>query len=575
MGGRIPRSFVDELLTRTDVVEVIAARVPLRKAGQNFTARCPFHSEKTPSFTVSPAKQFYHCFGCGAHGTAISFLMEHDKLSFPEAVAELARAAGLEVPAKAGGERAVDAGIYELMQQADRYFQAALRGAPQGHRALAYLKQRRLSEEVTATFGVGYAPDAWDGLLRHMGEHGVSVEALVGAGLVVHNDSGRTYDRFRDRIMFPICDRRGRTIAFGGRVLGEATPKYLNSPETAIFHKGRTLYGLHQALAADGKPERLLLVEGYMDVVALAQFGIRYAVAALGTSATREHLQAAYRVAPTLVFCFDGDRAGQMAARRAMTLALPLMEDGREARFLILPEGEDPDSLVRREGAEAFVARVAAALPLSELLIQQLREGIDLSAADGRARLLDRARPMLAEMPAGALKALLTESLAHLTHLQIERIGQLLDGGEAPRGSRRPVAVNRTLVRHGIALLLHRPALAAEVEIPADLATVPEPGAQLLSELLEIARRSPHLPGAALVERYRDSGQSEALARLCEWQPEIPEAQLGIELAETLRLLKERHAPRRVILDKLARGEPVTEAEREALRRGSEPRGAM
>jgi DNA primase len=570
MGGLIPNDFIDAVLERSDIVELIGARVPLRKAGQNFTACCPFHSEKTPSFTVSPSKQFYHCFGCGAHGTALGFLMEHDKLSFPEAVEELAGAVGLEVPKEARAERSRDTGVYDLVQQADQYFQEALRSSEGQQRAVEYLKQRGLTGEIAAVFGIGYAPNSWDGLLRHLTSRGADTEALVQCGLVVRNDKGRTYDRFRDRVMFPIRDRRGRTIAFGGRVLGDDTPKYLNSPESSIFHKGRTLYGLQEALGSDAKPARLVVVEGYMDVVALAQFGIHYAVAALGTSATREHLQAAFRAAPTLVFCFDGDRAGRMAAKRAMENALPLIEGGREARFLFLPEGEDPDSLVRQEGSEAFARRLDAATPLSEFLMEQLSQEADLNSREGRARVLERAKPFLAEVPAGAFRELLHESLGDISHQPVEMVRRIVTGTGAPRRvAQAPVDTHRTVVRHAIALLLHRPGLAAEIEIPSELASVPERGAGLLANLLEIARDNPHLNGAAMIERYRNSEHWEALSRLCQWQPEIPEERLRDELADTLRRLRERHTPHRAILEKLAHGETLNELEREILRRGT------
>lgn len=575
MSGRIPRTFVDELLTRIDIVEVVGARVPLRKAGREFTACCPFHSEKTPSFTVSPSKQFYHCFGCGAHGSAIGFLMEHERLSFPEAIEELASNLGLDVPYEGGGAgRPRDDGSYEVMARAERYYQESLRRCGPEGKASAYLRHRGLDDDLIEDFGIGYAVDSWDGLIRHMARQGVGMEALLRAGLVARSEQGRTYDRFRERIMFPIRDRRGRPVAFGGRVLGDAKPKYLNSPESAIFHKGRTLYGLHEALAASAKPEQLLIVEGYMDVVALAQFGLRHAVAALGTAATREHLQAAFGVASTLVFCFDGDRAGRSAARRAMENVLPLIQDGRQARFLFLPEGEDPDSLVRREGATAFNERAVRATPLSEFLLHSVSEGIDLNTADGRAQLLERARPKLAPVPTGIFLELLLQSLADRTHQPIERVRrQLAAPGNRP-APRPRVAVNRTAIRHGIALLLHRPALATEVEMPSDIAAIPEPGAALLAELLEISRSHPHLSGAALVERYRDSEHWEALARLCEWEPEIPEHRLSLELADTLRRLRERHAPRRLLLDKLARGEPLTDAERDELRQNSDRRHA-
>ncbi len=359
MAGLIPQSFIDDLMNRIDIVEVIDGRVPLKKTGREYTACCPFHNEKTPSFTVSPTKQFYHCFGCGAHGTAIGFLMEYEHLSFPESVEELARLAG--VPMEYEGpspnepvRRKKDESLYDLLAKVDQYYRQQLRQHPQSRRAVDYLKQRGVSGEIAAEFGLGFAPPGWDNLERQLGQSAEVREKLVSTGMLIKKDSGGSYDRFRDRIMFPIRDRRGRTIAFGGRILpdnqekGDKPPaKYLNSPETPLFHKGQELYGLYEARQALRDITRLMVVEGYMDVVALAQYGIRYAVATLGTATTEEHLHKLFRLTPEIVFCFDGDRAGREAAWRALNNALPVMREGRQIRFMFLPDGEDPDSYVR------------------------------------------------------------------------------------------------------------------------------------------------------------------------------------------------------------------------------------
>ncbi|MFM1892488.1 MAG: hypothetical protein RLZ44_1565, partial [Pseudomonadota bacterium] len=359
MAGKIPQRFIDDLIARVDIVDVINQRVPLKKAGHEYKACCPFHDEKTPSFTVSPTKQFYHCFGCGAHGTAIGFLMDYDRLSYPEAIEALADDLGLEVPHEAGVERGPDLSpLYEILEQAARFYAWQLRRHPDSARAVEYLRQRGVSGEIAADFRIGFAPPGWDNLLRELGGDARAVDSLRGAGLISEPEDGKRYDRLRDRIVFPILDARGRVVGFGGRVLGAGEPKYLNSPETPVFHKGRELYGLYQAKQAVKQLERLLVVEGYMDVVALAQFGIRYAVATLGTATTAEHLEKLFRSVPEVVFCFDGDRAGRDAAWKALETALPLLREGRQARFLFLPEGEDPDTLVRREGAAAFAARV-------------------------------------------------------------------------------------------------------------------------------------------------------------------------------------------------------------------------
>ncbi|HHH89105.1 MAG TPA: DNA primase, partial [Aliiroseovarius sp.] len=417
MSGRIPQSFIDDLLNRTDIVELIDSRVPLKKAGREYTACCPFHNEKTPSFTVSPDKQFYHCFGCGAHGTAVGFLMEYEHLDFPEAIEELARQAGLEVPREGGDAdsrpRRQNTELYTLLAQADHFYQQQLRQHPQAARAVDYLKQRGLSGQTAAEFGIGFAPPGWDNLLRQLGNSPALQAQLVTSGMLIRKDDGKCYDRFRDRIMFPIRDARGRCIGFGGRILpdaaeaenaeksGKKPAKYLNSPETPLFHKGRELYGLFEARRALRRISRLLVVEGYMDVVALAEAGIRYAVATLGTATTADHLQRLFRLCNEVVFCFDGDRAGREAAWRALENALPVMQDGRQIRFLFLPEGEDPDTQVKKIGAADFEAAIEAAMPFSEFFFSRLKQPLDMEHLDGRAQLVSQARPLLDKLPAG------------------------------------------------------------------------------------------------------------------------------------------------------------------------------
>jgi len=368
MAGRIPQSFIDEVLNRTDIVEVIDTRVPLKKAGREFKACCPFHTEKTPSFTVSQVKQFYHCFGCGEHGTAITFLMDYEHMEFVEAIEELARRAGLEVPRETGTTHSQTPSTllhYALLERVADYYQEQLRTHPQAGRAVEYLKQRGLTGEVAARFNIGFAPPGWENIAAALDADGTIHKQLLELGLTIERDTGGSaYDRFRDRIQFPIRDRRGRTIGFGGRVLDDSTPKYLNSPESPVFHKGQELYGLFEARKAVRKLERILVVEGYMDVVALAQFGINYAVATLGTATTHEHLERLFRTVPEVVFCFDGDRAGREAAWRALENTLPVLRDGREARFLFLPDEEDPGhSLLLQKSIKETPAGIAATVP--------------------------------------------------------------------------------------------------------------------------------------------------------------------------------------------------------------------
>ncbi|MEN6586243.1 MAG: DNA primase, partial [Sulfuricella sp.] len=408
----IPQSFIQDLLNRLDVVDVVERYVPLKKAGANYMACCPFHNEKSPSFSVSPTKQFYHCFGCGAHGTAISFVMEYQGLGFVEAVEELARSAGMTVPQEAGGEKqrpSQSTELADLMLQATRYYRDQLKRAPQ---AIEYLKQRGLSGEIAARFGVGYAPAAWQNLAEIF--HDYSSKTLVQAGLVIEGENGKRYDRFRDRIMFPILNQRGTVIGFGGRVLGQGEPKYLNSPETPLFEKGQELYGLYQARKAIREAGRVLVVEGYMDVVALAQHGIEYAVATLGTATTPTHVQKLLRQSDSVVFCFDGDAAGRKAAWRALENSLGQVVDGKNLSFLFLPQGEDPDSYVRSAGKAGFESLLAEAVPFSRFLLRELTAQVDMQTQEGRARLLQLARPLLQQVAAPALSLMLRKRLAEL-----------------------------------------------------------------------------------------------------------------------------------------------------------------
>ncbi|MDH5488252.1 MAG: DNA primase, partial [Gammaproteobacteria bacterium] len=474
MAGRIPKQFIDELLTRSDIVDVIDARVPLRKAGKDYKACCPFHEEKTPSFTVSADKQFYHCFGCGAHGSAIGFLMDYDHMSFVEAVEELAARAGLTVPKEAGAafekEKDTGADLIELMREAVRFYRQQLREHPQAPRVVNYLKGRGITGEIANEFNLGFAPEGWDNLLRALGKDDNSREALARAGLAVKKDSGGYYDRFRDRVMFPIEDHRGRIVAFGGRIIDKGEPKYLNSPETPLFHKGRELYGLFHAREAIKRENRVMVVEGYMDVVALAQFGIDFAVATLGTATTRDHLERLFRHAPDVIFCFDGDRAGREAAWRALENVLPVLREGRQISYLFLPENDDPDTLVRKEGREAFLARLSKAIPLPDYLFDSLSRQVDLGRLDGRARLVELARPLLSNMPAGILREMMLGRLAELSRLETVTLPLNAGSPEPPpptarefrsssRGPREPPSV----VRLAIAILLQRPELARSV----------------------------------------------------------------------------------------------------------------
>jgi len=423
MSGMIPQSFIDDLLDRIEIVDTVDSRVKLKKTGKNYSACCPFHDEKTPSFTVSPDKQFYYCFGCGASGNALGFVMDYEGLSFPEAIESLARVAGLTVPREVQTEAQIKReqerkSIYSLLEKADEFYQQQLRHHPSKHMAVNYLKGRGLDGKTAKDYGVGFAPPGWDNLLKALANNDEDKHLLIEGGMLIHHEQDKKlYDRFRHRIMFPIRDIRGRAIGFGGRVLGDDKPKYLNSPETPIFHKGQELYGLYEARLAYRDLPRLLVVEGYMDVVSLAQFGIRYGVATLGTACGEDHLDKAFKYTNEVVFCFDGDKAGRAAAGRALDASLTTMADGRTVKFLFLPEGEDPDTLVRKIGPEKFETMISMAVPLEDQLFDTAADGLNIRTMEGRATFSKRAAPMLDKLPKSVFKELMFENLATRTGL--------------------------------------------------------------------------------------------------------------------------------------------------------------
>jgi DNA primase len=535
--GRIPQHFIDELIARTDIVELIGARVPLKKSGREYKACCPFHAEKTPSFWVSPDKQFFHCFGCGKHGTALGFLMDHDHLPFPEAVEELATRLGLEVPHEGGVDRSpphADEPLYELLARVARFYTEQL---ARETRARDYLAKRGLAAATLERFAIGYAPNSWNEQLRRFGSGDAERKRLADAGLIIERERGnaregeRYYDRFRDRVMFPIRDARGRVIAFGGRVIDAGEPKYLNSPETVLFHKGRELYGLYETRRARRSLDKLIVVEGYMDAVSLHQAGIDYAVATLGTATTAEHFRRLFRVVPAVVFAFDGDRAGRAAAWRALQQALPEAREGREVRFLFLPQGHDPDTLIAAEGSAAFEERLPAAVPLSEYLVRELSEQCELGSADGRARFAEQARPLFARVPAGVYRELLLERLAEVVRLSPARLEALWM--QAPTGAgiaaapsspaRRATTAHParaagrgSLVRQAIVRLLHYPTIALEVTAVerAGLDASEEPGVALLRELLDNLREQPAQIPAQVIQRWMGHKDVETLQKL-------------------------------------------------------------
>ncbi|EOX4937692.1 DNA primase [Vibrio alginolyticus] len=536
MAGHIPRSFIDDLLARLDIVDIIDARVKLKKKGKNYGACCPFHNEKTPSFSVSQEKQFYHCFGCGAHGNAIDFLMEFDRLEFVEAIEELASYLGLDVPReqRSGGNGSFQSGpqasssekrnLYDLMGSIAQFYRNQLK-QPASKVAIEYLKDRGLSGEIVQKFGIGYVADEWDLVRKNFGQNKENQDMLVTGGMLIENDKGNRYDRFRGRVMFPIRDRRGRVIGFGGRVLGDGTPKYLNSPETPIFHKGKELYGLYEVLQAYREPPQILVVEGYMDVVALAQYGVDYSVASLGTSTTGDHLQVLFRQTSTVVCCYDGDRAGREAAWRAMENALPYLTDGRQLKFMFLPDGEDPDSYIRQNGKQAFEQQVSNAMPLSEFMFSSLTQQVDMSTKEGMAKLSTLAVPLIDKVPGGTLRLYLRELLGRRLGLVDERqLQQLISKqGKEDKRPQPHKEIKRTPMREVIALLIQNPQYVSMVPDLTSVRDLPIPGLSLLVDVLDKCQAHPHINTGQLLEHWRNSQNETLLSRLASWDIPLDE----------------------------------------------------
>lgn len=522
MAGLIPKSFIQDLIERADVVEIVDSRVPLKKAGKNYQACCPFHNEKSPSFTVAPDKQFYHCFGCGEHGNAIDFLMKYDGLEFPEAVEELAHMLGLEVPrettanpAEDARKRAQQASDYEQMERAAKFFAHQLRHHSNSPQVIEYLKGRGIQGETVKQFQIGYAPDGWDGLLQALGSDQRSRQQLLDLKLINRNEQGRHYDFFRDRLMFPIRDRRGRVVGFGGRILQGDGPKYLNSPETRIFHKGRELYGFYEARQAHRELSQVVIVEGYMDVVALAQAGIDFAVASLGTATTADQLQMLFRATRKVICCYDGDRAGREAAWRALENALPLLQDGIEMNFLFLPDGEDPDSLVRREGAQPFLHRLNQAQSFIDYFFSHLTETIDVQTDAGKSLLLKQTKPLLERVASEFYRNILIERLARLLRYEVSQLRASITNVTAQQP--HTPQLKMTPMRRAIALLLQQPEIGKEVPLHPELAGLKLPGIKLLLRLHEQIHQGA-MSTAQLLELWRGEREEQALRQLARWE---------------------------------------------------------
>ena len=555
MKGSIPRSFIDDLVARTDIVELINSRVKLKKAGRDYQACCPFHHEKSPSFTVSQSKQFYHCFGCGAHGNAISFLMEYDKLEFPEAIEELAALHSLEVPrenvinrdGKPQTSYKTRRNLYELLDLVAKVYQQQL---TQDSTSQAYLQQRGLSQEIIDRFEIGFAPNTMDAVLRRFGNNPEEVQKLLDTGMLSKNDRGNVYDRFRNRVMFPIRDKRGRVIAFGGRVLGDEKPKYLNSPESATYHKGNELYGLYQALQHTENPEFLFVVEGYIDVVALAQFGVNNAVASLGTATTGEQIQLMFRATEQVICCYDGDRAGRDAAWRALENALPYLHDGRQLKFIFLPDGEDPDTFIRSQGKEGFERYLENAQTLSEFLFDSLLTQVDLSTKEGKSKLASLAVPLIKRIPGEMLRLylrnILGQKLGILDPTQLEEM--LPQAAIEKETVRHPMPkIEKTPMRLLIALLLQHPQLVKH--IPEDLSflqSLQEKGFDLFMELVHICHDNVGISMGGLLEYLRDSPNYRHLELLANWDHLVAPENIENTFIETLDFFYKKLVDRQI-----------------------------
>ena len=578
MSGLIPKQFITDLVDRADVVEVVGHRVQLKKAGKEFKACCPFHDEKTPSFTVSPSKGFYHCFGCGVHGNALDFLMHYDHMEFVEAVESLANSMGVEVPKDASPghpPRRYDA-LLKLVAQVGSFFETELKS---NQTAINYLKARGVDGATARRFGLGYAPAGWRNVLDKFGTSREAIDRLLMTGMIIRRDDGKHYDRFRDRLMFPIRDGRGRTIGFGGRVIGNEKPKYLNSPETVLFHKGQELYGLYEARQALRSIDRLVVVEGYMDVVGLARHGIDFATATLGTATTIEHLNRLFRLSEEIWFSFDGDRAGRAAAWKALENALPQVREGRQIRFVFLPDGQDPDSFVKEHGADAFMKALDDALPLSDFLLEELSSQVDMNSVDGRARLAELARPLIGQIPPGVYRELLTERIAEVVGLPTSKLQTILSTDKAHTGRTRPDTATRmrpkkvsgtgkpSLVRRAITLIVHHPEAAAHIDIEK-LADISKPGAELLHDLVESIQSEPNMTTAGLLERFRNHEEGQHLGKLATVEvPSTEDFDGAAELDDCVaHLLKSTRSERIGNLIEKQRLDTLTAAEKDELR---------
>lgn len=587
MSGRVPQAVIDQLLSRTDIVDLIDSYVPLKKMGANYKACCPFHEENSPSFVVSPQKQIYHCFGCGVGGNVLSFLMSYDNLSFIEALEILAKKNGLTLPKQnfnksqpSPQKQKASDDLHHVMALAKQYYQTQLREHPLAEKAKKYLIQRGLTGEIAQKFQLGYAPEGWDNLIKFLATK-CSLNSLKEAGLITQKNPQSNYDRFRDRIMFPIRNKQGKTIAFGGRIIDDGDPKYLNSPETPIFHKSNELYGLYELLQSVRQPDYIMIVEGYMDVVALAQHGIYQAVGTLGTATTSQHLQILMRYTDKIIFCFDGDNAGKKAAERALETALPLMRPEKTLSFMFLPAGEDPDSFVRTQGKDALITELNQAISLGEFFIQHLSRGINISIADDKATLVSRAVNYLKQINHAQLQQILTQEVANKARLPYQQLQQMLEqANNTPNhtgqfdqqrntyhgGSNQsaPTPNKLSTLQKTIAMMLQYPEQTSALDLSSITLPTHTVGHKLLAQLLEMIQHNPKLTTAVLLENWREREEFKHLTKLANL-PLLITTDEGVqkELIDCLTKISQENTQQRINeLMQKAKNKQMTQEER-------------
>lgn len=573
MAGRIPKNFIDDLIARTDIVDIIDSRVKLKKKGKDYRACCPFHNgNNNSSFSVSSDKQFYHCFNCGASGNVLTFIMEYDGVEFVDAIETLAEQLAIEVPREEtapGNARQITSidrkDLYQLMADITIFYQQQLRQHKNSQQVINYLKGRGLSGQTVKHFKIGYSPDGWDEVRKRFAVSHELEKQLIDAGMLIAKEKSGSYDRFRNRIMFPILDRRGRVIGFGGRVLDNEEPKYLNSPETPIFHKGKELYGLYQVKQAHKEIKRILVVEGYMDVVALAQFGIDYAVASLGTSTTADHIHILFRHSSEVICCFDGDKAGRDAAWRALENALPYMQDGRTLRFMFLADGEDPDSLIQKEGKQAFELLIEQALPLSDFLFQHLLSQVDMGSRDSKAKLAQLAIPLISKVPESVFRQMMKERLIVLLGVDEDSLKKLLPDAQKTNNNHKKQKV--TPMRLAISVLLQHPNVAYGLPEFPEFKEMNLPGITLLDSLLEICRIHPNITTGQLLEHWREKPEYNQLNKLAVWQNDVKEENYEAVFLDILESFLNSHINNKIefLKQKERSGEVLTNEERKQL----------